>query len=132
MNERELKSSLMKKLRASFPRYVAFRHEDRLSSGHPDISITGNKITIWIECKYGASQFAHKGIQDLTMLRLSQEGYAFHLVWIQQNDGHRYTYIVNPKDIGKSRDTWVPVRLGFDHDFVIQTLTGLFNNGNKE
>lgn len=123
MNERILKAALMKELRSSLPHFVAIRHEDKLTSGIPDISVSGNKKTTWIEVKYGDPSFASKGIQELTLSRLSRAAHdAFYVVFILDKLKDKWTYIVAPQDIGKKPSDWPLFSRGFDHAFIIEYI----------
>lgn len=127
MNEAELKSRLMEYLRRSFPGYVIFRHEDKITSGIPDISVTGSELTTWMEVKYANPKFASKGIQELTMLRLSLASSAFYVVYYEKNKERR-TYIVEPQDIGRSIDLWTNSTEGFDHSWVVAFIKERHND----
>lgn len=102
--EKGPKAQLAKDLRETFPRAVVFRIEDHFTHGVPDIVLTLGK-TIWIEVKLADPDFKSKGIQELTMNRLALVGFAFYVVYYTWKGVER-TYIVEPKDIGKSIDEW--------------------------
>ena len=53
MNESDCKAALCKVLRASLPPADSrvYRHEDQYTGGIPDISITANGHTLWVEVK---------------------------------------------------------------------------------
>ena len=53
MNESDCKAALCKVLRASLPPAESrvYRHEDAWTGGIPDISITANGHTLWVEVK---------------------------------------------------------------------------------
>jgi len=121
MNELSLVKDLVKLIRFHLPGFVVFRIEDKVTSGIPDIIITGNKKTSFIECKFANPDFKSKGIQELNMNRLALAGFAFYVVY---HIGHteRWTYIVNPRDIGKSFDNWPLMSNGFSHKFVIDYI----------
>jgi len=126
MKESVLKANLVKTLRESLRTFVIMRLEDRISSGYPDIVISGNKITSWIEVKYGNPNFASKGIQELTMLRLASAGFASYIVYWEKLAQKR-TYIVEPKDIGKPIIEWMNYVEGFDHSFVLGKVRLIHN-----
>jgi hypothetical protein len=97
MTEAILKAALVAHLRKNLPGFVIIRHEDRLTSGVPDISVSGNGRTTWWEVKL-APGFKSKGIQKLTLLKLSLSGYARYIIY----DKSGSVYIVQPKDL----DCW--------------------------
>ena len=122
MTEATLKSALVKDLRYFLPGYVILRHEDRITHGIPDITVTGSGKTTWIEAKFANPKFQSRGIQELTLSRLALAGSAFYIVWSLDKFGDRLTYIVSPKDIGKPMDEWENVSSGIDHKFVIDHI----------
>jgi len=124
MNEAQLKTALMQYLRGALKRYVIIRHEDRFTHGIPDISATGEGVTSWIEVKHANPRFKTKGIQELTMLRLSRAGLAFFVVYWEQ-DKHQKTFIVDPAHIGNPMVTWSNQVDGFSHQFVQSYLEEL-------
>ena len=124
MNEQTLKAQLVKELRFFLPNFVIIRHEDRITSGIPDISITGHKIGSWWEVKNANPKFASKGIQELMMLRLANSGFAYYVVYYDYQDVQR-TYIVDPKDIKKPIDTWKVFVPGFDHRWIVLQVKDL-------
>jgi len=131
MTEAVLKGILVKLLRTEIPSAVVFRHEDRLSHGHPDISFTCNRKTTWIEVKFANPDFVSKGIQELTMLRLDLVGSAIYVVYSQTKEGLKYTYIVYPREIGEPTGQWrIPPFGGFAHKSVCNYLQELHNVNN--
>jgi hypothetical protein len=74
MDESYLKSAVCKKLKATLPGAVVFRHEDKFTGGIPDISVTWNDHTCWVEVKYDRPKSRAKvtGQQKLTLGRLSR------------------------------------------------------------
>jgi hypothetical protein len=121
MNEAALKSKLVKEFRDSLPSYVTIRHEDRFTHGIPDISVTGNKRTTWIEVKYADPNFHFKGIQVKTLQDLARAGFAFFLVYYDGPAG-KLTFIVKPSDIEKSMTEWNDVAIGFNHNWIVSRV----------
>ena len=115
--ETPIKGDLTKFLRKGFPRYIIARIENTASNALPDIMITGHKITSWIEVKYASPDFRSKGDQELMMLRLAREGFAFYAIFYEVGKERR-TYIVDPKDIGKPLDSWTYVVEGFNYQWI--------------
>ncbi len=126
MNEQTLKSAFVKEIRDTLKNCVIFRHEDKFYSGVPDISITLNKRTLWIEAKFANPKFQSKGIQELTMLRLAKAGLALYLVWQYDTDEKR-TYLVHPSDIGKDMNRWSNFIEDFDHNWAVKELWKYLN-----
>jgi hypothetical protein len=125
-DESKLKSKLMLRVKERLPGFVALRHEDVRSSGHPDISMTGFARTSWWEAKHGTPDFESQGIQELTMRRLAAAGYARYIVW-EERRGIRRTLIVHPKHIGTDPLIAEASCVGFDHDFVIDCIRKAHN-----
>jgi hypothetical protein len=98
MNEASLKSELVRTLRKELLGAVVFRHEDKLTSGIPDISVTWHKKTTWLEAKYLNPHFHSKGIQELTVRRLSSAGSCFYVLYTNIK-GIYSTTIVDPYDV---------------------------------
>jgi hypothetical protein len=133
-SETELKRDLMIEIRTFFPRFVSLRHEDKLNFGYPDISVSGNGTTTWIEAKVIDHRLKakSKGIQKLTMQQLASVTHAFYVVWIYTKEGGVFTYIVRPLEIGLSSREWVDFSVGIDHDFVVERLKEIHNVDNSE
>lgn len=98
MTEATLKSALVKELRTSCPFAVVLRHEDKITSGIPDMSFTDGGSTSWWEAKLANPGFKSKGIQELMMLRLGRRGKAFYIIWDIPRD---FTFIVQPPDLSR-------------------------------
>lgn len=115
MTEASLKSAFVAEAK-KIPGFVILRHEDKISSGMPDISVTGGGRTTWIETKYAKPRLVGSGIQELTMLRLAAAGVAYYLVWEEKRDVRR-TLLVHPRHL----HNLLPQEffLGFDHLSVV-------------
>lgn len=120
-HEIELKGKLMEAIRARFAGVVAFPHQDVVSIGIPDISLTGFGRTTWWECKHGTPDFESQGRQELTMLRLAAAGFARYIIWHENADGtSKRTLIVHPKQIGDLiAEEWC---VGFNFQFVVDYM----------
>ena len=125
MNEKTLVSDLVPTLREELLGAVVFNHADLMTSGIPDVSVTWNGWTSWLEVKYANPNFEVTGIQKLTMGRLAAQGLAWFIVYEQKP--HR-TLIVHPqyiiagrKGILKLPDDF-PSADGFDHQSVVDFL----------
>ena len=103
-----------------------------MSHGMPDISVTGNGTTTWIEAKFANPKFDSKGIQELTMRRLASTSHAFYVVWRMAKNGEVSTHIVTPNDIGTDPDEWTDFTNGIDHIFVIDRLKEIHDVDNTE
>jgi hypothetical protein len=123
VNEAELKSALVKRVREEFPGFVVFRHEDTLTAGHPDISITGHRRTSWWEAKVERPDrsFDCPGLQERTMVRLARAGFATYIIYEFLSDGTRRTHTVLPADIKDWRQKSVSVE-GINHNLILEAL----------
>jgi hypothetical protein len=116
-HESDYKATLMRELRARLTGCVALRHEDRFTSGIPDISVTLHGRTSWWEAK--VTPVVSKSIQELTMLRLAAAGYARYVVW-EDKCGIRRTLIVHPKHL--SDLTPEAFCVGFDMKWLVEQI----------
>ncbi|MEN6605875.1 MAG: hypothetical protein ABFD60_01430 [Bryobacteraceae bacterium] len=123
MNEADIKGALMKRIREEFPGFVAMRHEDRLTAGVPDISLTGHRRTSWWEVKVERPDrpFESSAVQQRTMVRLARAGHACYIVYEFRADGTRCTHTVLPDDIGDWRNHSVHIE-GFNHNIVLEAI----------
>lgn len=81
MTEATVRASLVKRLR-QYKDWIVLRHEDHYTSGIPDISITGNKVTSWWETKYQRGfTLENKGIQQYTLEQLDKHGCAHYVIY---------------------------------------------------
>ena len=119
--EAELKRTLVKLLRETYPNFVIWRIEDPTTSGIPDIIIVGNKITSFWEVKHAIPKFKVKGIQGLSMDRLAREGLAHFIVYYEDKNAKR-TYIVSSSEIDNPVATWVYYTSGFDHEWLVRRI----------
>lgn len=133
MTEGTIKQKLVKMLRESG--LTVTRHEDRSTSGIPDIEVTGHGVTTWWEVKYGkpGAPWKTKGIQHLHLLKLAAKGMnGWYIIFeempvidIKWHD-YRVTAIAHPRSIGKTRtadkrDEWNTVtgERSFNYDWVV-------------
>lgn len=115
MTEATLKGALVKTLREVLDGFTILRHEDRFTSGIPDLSVSGMGRTSWYEVKFANPGFEMKGIQDLTLSRLSENGSAHYIIYAKLPQGH-FTYFTKPSEI----NDWKLSRRtpGFDHRWL--------------
>lgn len=116
MTEASVRAALVKKLRR-YKDWTVLRHEDHYTSGIPDISVTGNKITSWWECKLrrGSEQLSTKGIQQFLVEQLGKHGHAHYIVYDEVN-----VSIFEPQDFPRYALT-----AGLNHDWVVQQIREL-------
>jgi len=81
LNETIVKSRLMERFH-SMAGITAQRHEDKLSSGVPDISISHLQRTLWIEVKLDKGKgYVERDVQVAHILRLEQTGMAVYAIF---------------------------------------------------
>lgn len=129
-NEASVKSTLSAKLKQQLPSSVHFRHEDVLTSGTPDSSISWNGRTTWWETKYARPAFKSRGIQELMLKRLARESRAFYVIFCDF-DATKSVAIVDPAEfepwkvpqLVRVHDVPAIVRFdGFDYNRIIDFI----------
>lgn len=124
VNEASLKGDLVRELRASLPGAVVLRHEDKITSGIPDISVTLGRVTTWLEVKLAAPSFSSKGIQALTCRRLARQGSCLYVIY---GPGEQTT-VCHPEHL----ERWerLPSRVAVvSHAFVTRVLRAVHKTG---
>lgn len=127
MNEAALKSQLMEKLKLMEPGFVAWRIEDKLTAGIPDIHIAACGRGSYWEVKFDDDDgFTSNGAQELMMLRLSAAtNRAFYVIYgYKSKTGLKYTKILHPKHFGEWETSGVK-QPGWDHKFVVEAMRGV-------
>ena len=120
MTEADLKGDLCVYLRTALPKSFVKRHEDYCTSGIPDITVTWNGKTTWIEAKLANPDLKKKGIQTYSAMKLFEQGSCWFLIW-EEKRGERRTLIVDPHDVHNKTIDQTPnerITEGFDHAFV--------------
>lgn len=117
MTEASVRAALVKKLR-QYKDWTVFRHEDHYTSGIPDISVTGNKITSWWECKLWRNEAEPtKEIQRYTLERLAVHGHAYFIVYRLKDPARVEIY--RPSDY--PHYPWIRTE-GFNHDWIVAVI----------
>lgn len=132
MRENTRTLELVNALRRDLPFAVVFKHADRITAGMPDISVTLGQRTIWLEAKHVTSdkKLKSKGVQLLTMRRLSKEGLAYFVVY---DDVAERTFVVAPEmmdDLGSYREDGKHLSSGKnarDHESVTRWIFNLLS-----
>jgi len=115
MKESGLTSRLIVACTVTMPGCVIFKHFDVATDGIPDLSMTWNRRTCWVEVKYMEGET--RETQIVTMKRLAQMGKAWYVRFDTDDAGPRtviydplqppYT-VLDPNRIGRGHDTkWV-------------------------
>lgn len=78
MTEGQFNAKLVKELRQRLgPGAVVFKHADAYTAGIPDISVTLNDRTLWLECKLTTNK---KWFEPLQMAML-QKLRGYYIIW---------------------------------------------------
>lgn len=108
MNERTVKTKIIKGLEARMPGCVIYAHADIGTSGIPDLSISYNKKTIWLEIKnfpapgppLSLIKKKFDALQLAQLLRLAARAHAFYAVSFSDNG----LMIMRPSDVQAVRN----------------------------
>lgn len=119
-NEASLKGKLVELIKKELHGSVVFRHEDRFTAGVPDISITWENYTTWLEVKHMKPKFKSRGIQSVTTLQLALTSHkCWYLLYIEDK-GNKRTMIVHPRVLIKDAYNIIgEMAEGFNHKFVV-------------
>jgi len=120
--ETQLKSALTRLLRKSLKNAVIFRHEDQYTAGIPDISVTWNGHTTWLEVKLANPRIKGRGIQKHTAMELAKSGKCWYVIYVTYKDLHS-TIIAEPKLV--YQDEWMfsdKFVADYDHKFVVDFI----------
>lgn len=126
MTEASIRAALVKKLR-QYKDWTVLRHEDHYTSGIPDISVTGNKITSWWECKLRKeSGLSTKGIQQYTLEQLAKHGYAHYIIFEATAVRNMTRILIVPPENLFSTSTPFSIKCGsFNYDWVVGVIREL-------
>ena len=130
MDEQTLKRGLMAEIKRVFPASVPLRHEDRFTSGIPDISLSLGGKTSWWEVKLADPQCKSKGIQQYLCQRLNAASFCRYVIYqrgIPRGRSKRpgRVVIVPPQYFEEwAKDGIVVSENGFDHIEVVRYMAG--------
>lgn len=136
MLESQPKAGLVKLARATLQGFVVQRHEEHFTHGVPDISVMGLQRASWWEVKLaqpdetGRLVFKSKGIQELTMLRLSVAVMAWHIVYSIDNDESKRVHIVQPSKLSQWESSPYSAK-GFNHKYVVEFMLRAHYNASQ-
>jgi len=116
VTEATLKSKLVKTLKETLPGAVVFRHEDKITAGIPDISVTWAGYTTWLEVKHANPRVRSREIQFIIVKDLAAAGSCFYVVYARDARGRYETQLVHPLSEATLR---VP---GINHLFIAEWL----------
>jgi hypothetical protein len=114
-------------LTADFPDAVPIRHEDRFTTGIPDLSLTVNGYTSWWEFKYADPHCHWTELQAHMCQQLDTQGFLCRFVIFQRGTTHptaprpRQIRIVPPQEIQHWRHLGLVVSEGrFDYRDLVR------------
>lgn len=123
--ENILKGKLVEQIKLIVPGFVILAHQDLVTGGIPDLSLSGYGRTTWWEVKHSVDRkFDTKGIQELTCLRLAAASYCRYIIYVEKN-GLKQTLIIHPRNL-KTLDPEDSC-IGFDHKWVVNFMRGVHN-----
>jgi hypothetical protein len=80
--ENELKLELHHVIEQRYPMLQSLLHQQVRGSGHPDMSLSGNKRTVWYEIKHATPHFESPGIQEWMCQRLEKTSRCRYIIYI--------------------------------------------------
>ena len=116
VNEATLKQELVLAFKKSLPGAVVFRHEDKFRAGIPDISVTWNRMTTWLEVKYITSRLIQRRIQHVTVCDLAEAGSCFYVHYVNKPPSWE-TVVIEPR----TGYRWLTTTFR-DHHFVVRFI----------
>lgn len=118
MDESYLKRAVCQKLKENMQGAVIFRHEDKFTGGLPDIAVTWDDHTCWVEVKYDRPKSRAKvtGQQKLTLSRLMRHGRSLLLTYEESKDHSKWTRIQS------GNGTTLGIRKNFDHQWAANMI----------
>lgn len=114
-SEKTFKRRLVSVLRDQLPGSVIFSHNERIVVGVPDLSVTWNGRTVWLELKLFPVRWS-SGAQELSVKRLARAGLCFVVLYDVRHD---VTEVIDPEAFeGPEAFETLSMAKGIDHHFV--------------
>lgn len=104
---------------------VVFKHADAITAGIPDLSVTWNGHTSWVEVKRGKG-VKTRGVQAYTLRQLSAEGSC----WVVQYT-EEVTRIWRPAHVDPEHWTLVSEVAGTNHTHVVDFIRGVHSDHDR-
>lgn len=126
MTESPLTQKFRKKATRRLPRAVIIKHADNYTAGVPDMTLTLNGRTSWLEFKHVTKrgQIVSKGIQNLTAQKLALEGTCWYIVYESVVEG-QFWYIVEPSKVFEYDTKATASGPNHDHDAIVEWVAKL-------
>ena len=122
MQEKDLVRRLKKTLETRLPGAVVIKHSDAIVAGVPDLSVTWNGATTWLEVKHDVGKIISREIQRWMVKRLAIQGRCLYVVYRDRAKEGPRTYVISgASDVHEAMET-VVYRAGHDHDFVAEAI----------
>lgn len=116
ITEGKLVTALIKTLRERLPGCVILKHHDTITAGIPDLSVTGDGLTVWLEVKFANPRISTRAVQEDLMRRLARAGHAYYVVYFDDRTEIRSPGVSAP--VYRSDDR-------FDHQLAVRLIEGL-------
>jgi hypothetical protein len=133
-DEALLKDLLIKAFAKSPYTLEATRHEDKITSGIPDVSVTTLGRTVWLEVKHANPSFTSRGVQELKMKKLALTGLSAYVVY---DEVAGKTFFFRPGllryddgNLGLWRTSNCVQEFGLAHDFVVTETVEMAKRAN--
>lgn len=122
MQEKDLVRRLKKTLETRLPGSVIIKHSDAMVAGIPDLSVTWQGVTTWLEVKHDVGKIITREIQRWMVKRLATQGRCFYVVYRDRaKEGPRTFVIDGASDVHAAMES-ESYRNGHDHDFVVEAV----------
>lgn len=124
MRENDISSALGRAFREVMPGAVVYKHADQFTAGIPDLSVTANGKTAWIEVKYDRprSKSRVSAAQRIAIAALP----AFLVTYHENAAGDRWIAAQIPGELG-----WRRVER-FNHGWVVDLVRRYALRGEEE
>lgn len=123
MDEKYLVSALTDLLRKELQHFLVIKHSERVIGGTvgvPDVSVTGNNHTSWLEIKFAKDkEFSSHGRQELTMLMLANYSHHARYIIFEKRGKNKWTYIVHPSNLASWKTQFEAVFEGYNHEAIV-------------
>jgi hypothetical protein len=127
--EKRLQAQLSSFFKHKMPAAVVYRHEGQRVAGLPDMSVTWNNHTSWLELKHAVNgHIRTREVQKVRMHDLARATSRFwYVVYYEDKNGKR-TYILRPEELfGSNYQLGTPEERtspGHDHMLVLRHVIG--------
>lgn len=125
MNEARVVQRLIKSLKQQLPGAVVYKHNDAVTAGMPDVSVTYKRRVLWLEVKYEKLKSDKRQITQCK--RLGRQDACFYFVGYYGRKNELWAYLARPKDVSNDSEVLRVDALGLFEEVVsevVRHLTG--------